>query len=66
MIGTGMPKGKPREGNRKDIWLTAHDAVNINRVIEMMKAKGIPPARAGKYTLSQVVRFAIEQVVKDV
>lgn len=59
-----MPKGKPREGNRKDIWLTNHDAQNVQRIIELMKEKGIAPAREGKYTLSQVVRFALEQIVK--
>lgn len=63
-MGLLMPKNKPREDNRKDIWLTAHDNRNIDRITEEMKARGIAPARAGKYTLSQVVRFALEEFVK--
>ena len=60
-----MPKGKPRENNRKDIWLTNHDSQNVERITDLMKSKGITPIREGKYSLSQVVRFALEQLVKD-
>lgn len=60
-----MPKGKPREGNRKDIWITDRDAFNVQQVMEAMKQRGIHPAREGKYTLSQVVRFVLEEFVKN-
>jgi hypothetical protein len=60
-----MPKNKPREANRKDIWLTDQDKQNIGRITAAMKKRGIAPARAGKYTLSQVVRFALEEFVKS-
>lgn len=60
-----MPKGKGREGNRKDIWLTERDILYVQLVMQLMKDAGIEPARQGKYTISQVVRFALDYVVKN-
>lgn len=64
-MGVTMPKGKPRENKRKDIWLTDNDSRNIQRIVEVMIGQGIPPAREGKYTLSQIVRFVMDEFVKD-
>lgn len=63
-MGLLMPKNKPREENRKDIWLTDEDKANIEYVKAEMKARGVTPARAGKYTLSQVVRFVLGEFMK--
>lgn len=60
-----MPKGKPRESKRKDIWLTDNDSRNIQRIVEVMKEQGILPTREGKYTLSQIIRFVLAEFVKD-
>lgn len=60
-----MPKGKPREGNRKDIWLTGHDFNNVDRIAEVMKERGVPILRGDTYSLSQIVRFALDEFVKN-
>lgn len=64
-MGVTMPKGKPREDKRKDIWLTGHDSNNIQKVMKIMEERGIPPLREGKYSLSQVVRFVLDEFVKN-
>jgi hypothetical protein len=59
-----MPKDKKRESNRKDIWLTEYDAERVQAIAQHMHNQGIEPNRQ-EYSLSEIVRYAIEQVYEN-
>ena len=57
-----MPKDKPREINRHDVWLTNADNTHLEAIADEMKRRGIDPnGRYGKLNPSKVIRWSLEQ-----
>lgn len=59
-----MPKGKPREKQRRDVWLRDSDWPKIEAVAEEMRQQGIDPNNQfGELSLSKVVQFLLDNTV---
>lgn len=57
-----MPKGKPREKQRRDVWLRDNDWLKIEAVAEEMRQQGIDPNNQfGEVSLSKVVQFILDK-----
>lgn len=56
-----MPKDKPREEARRDIWLTSDEVKKLEDVAFVMRQKGIETnGRNGKTNYSRVIRWILQ------
>ena len=55
-----MPKGKPHEESRKEVWFTMRDVQHIEALAKEMEKLGVDPfGRGGNINYSKVVRYAL-------
>lgn len=55
-----MPKDKPRENQRHDVWLTDDDMQRVNMFAEMMRQAGLNPNNQfGKVSISKVIQWVL-------
>ncbi len=56
-----MPKDKPREKQRKDVWLPDGYWQKVEQVADQMRQQGIDPTNQfGEVSLSKVVQFLLD------